>query len=300
MEYEKTEKIGKNFIDIDEVFRQKNPSLLKILPKFILRIIKRIVHQKELNAALYKNRDYFGTDFVDTVLKHFEINIETKGEKYVPKEGRVTLASNHPLGGLDGMALIKAIDKYRSDIVVPANDILMTIPNLRPIFIPVNKHGSNATNIKIMNDTFASDIIMLYFPAGLVSRKQKGIIKDLEWKKTFLSKSKYYKRDIIPIHINGRNTNFFYYLAKLRGFLRIKSNIEMFLLVDEMFRQKNQKIIITFGKPVSIDFFDKRNSDLKWANLLRDYVYELEKDNELSFEQWYENKSELSENSPKN
>lgn len=292
MTNDKIEKIGKNFIDIDKVFKSKNPSLFKVLPKFILNFIKRIVHQKEINAELYKNRDYLGIDFVGAVLRYFKVNIEIRGEKNLHKEGRYTIASNHPLGGLDGLALMSTINKYWNDIIVPGNDILMTIPNLRSLFIPINKHGSNVENIKIINDMFASDVIILYFPAGLVSRKQKGIIKDLEWKKTFLSKSKYYDRDIIPVHINGRNTNFFYNLANLRSFLRIKSNIEMLFLADEMFKQKNQSIIITFGKPVNINFFDKRNTDVKWANLLRDYVYELDKDNELSFEQWYENNSQ--------
>lgn len=292
MTNDKIEKIGKNFIDIDKVFKSKNPSLFKVLPKFILNFIKRIVHQKEINAELYKNRDYLGIDFVDAALRYFKVNIEIRGEKNLHKEGRYTIASNHPLGGLDGLALMSTINKYWNDIIVPGNDILMTIPNLRSLFIPINKHGSNAENIKIINDTFASDVIILYFPAGLVSRKQKGIIKDLDWKKTFLSKSRRFKRDIIPVHINGRNTNFFYNLANLRSFLRIKSNIEMLFLADEMFKQKNQSIIITFGKPVNINFFDKRNTDVKWANLLRDYVYELDKDNELSFEQWYENNSQ--------
>jgi len=288
---EKIEKIGKNFIDVDSVFKAKSPSWYKILPKVFFTLLKKIVHQKELNEALYKNRDYIGIDFVVAILKHFNIKIEIKGEKKILEDKRYSIISNHPLGGLDGLALINTISKDKYKIAVPANDILMTIPNLIPIFIPINKHGSNVDNIKAINKSFASDVMILFFPAGLVSRKKKGIIKDLEWKKTFLSKSKYYDRDIVPIHINGRNTNFFYNIAKLRGFLKIKANLEMFFLVDEMFRQKNQTIIITFGKPVSNKYFDKRNTDLKWANLLRDYVYELEKDNTLSFEQWYKNKT---------
>jgi len=286
---EKVGKIGKNFIDVDSVFKAKSPSWYKILPKIFFTLLKKIVHQKELNEALYKNRDYIGIDFVVEILKHFNIKIEIKGEKKILEDKRYSIISNHPLGGLDGLALINTISKDKYKIAVPANDILMTIPNLIPIFIPINKHGSNVDNIKAINKSFASDVMILFFPAGLVSRKKKGIIKDLEWKKTFLSKSKYYDRDIVPIHINGRNTNFFYNIAKLRGFLKIKANLEMFFLVDEMFRQKNQTIIITFGKPVSNKYFDKRNTDLKWANLLRDYVYDLEKENTLSFEQWYEN-----------
>lgn len=164
-----------------------------------------------------------------------------------------------------------------------ANDFLMYIDNLRSVFIPVNKHGSNSENIESINSTFASDKVVLFFPAGLCSRKSGKFILDLEWKKTFLSMARKYGRDILPVHISGRNSSFFYNLARIRKKIGLKANIEMLYLVDEMFKQNNKDIVITFGKPISIDYFDKRNKDKTWASELRKHVYKLEKDANAEF-----------------
>jgi putative hemolysin len=159
----------------------------------------------------------------------------------------------------------------------------MNIENLKGLFIPINKHGSNAGNVRLIEETFASEKAMLFFPAGLCSRKQKGGICDLEWKKSFISKARTHKRDIIPCHINGRNSDWFYNLARIRSFLGIKANIEMLYLVDEMYRQRNKEIVITVGKPIAYSIFDKRKTDLKWAQQLKGYVYTLQKDNTSTF-----------------
>jgi putative hemolysin len=141
------------------------------------------------------------------------------------------------------------------------------------LFIPVNKHGSNTENLQIIHKTFESDKIMLYFPAGLVSRKQNGKIEDLEWKTTFITKAKKYERDIIPTFIEGSNSNFFYRLANIRKQLNIGANIEMLYLPNEMFKQKNKTIRIIFGKPISYEIFDKRYNYSQWAAKLKSYVY---------------------------
>jgi putative hemolysin len=236
-----------------------------------------------LNKALNKHKDKYGLEFFEVILNDFGVNIAVKGEENLLKSERFVVVANHPLGGLDGIALMQAVGRIRPDIVSPANDFLMHLPNLRSLFIPVNKHGSNATNIAVFNETFASDKTIVYFPAGLCSRKTGGEILDLEWKKTFLSKARAYNRDILPVHISGRNSGFFYNLANFRKWLGLKANIEMLFLVDEMFKQKNKDIVITFGKPVELSTFTKKHSDQKWAELLRSHVYKLEKDPDLIF-----------------
>ncbi len=273
---DKEEKIEK-FIDIREVIRKKSQTLLKLLPVFVIQYLRRIVHEDELNDFIERNKGNSGIVHVRNVLKEFGITIKVKGLENISEKGRSLVASNHPLGGLDGLALMDTTSKIRPDIVFPANDILMNLPNAEELFIPINKHGSNADNIKIINDTFASDILMLFFPAGLVSRKRKGKIADLEWKKTFIAKAKQYQRDIIPTHIDGRNSNFFYNLANLRERLGIKANIEMLYLANEMYNQKGNTINITFGKPISYQVFDKRMTYAKWAEEIKEHVYNLEK-----------------------
>lgn len=276
-EKEKRLEITRDFLNIQRVFYAKSPSLAKIIPKFVYNYLKRIIHQSELNEIIYNNKDKFGFDLIDSLLEEFQTKIVVKSLENVPSTGRYIIASNHPLGGLDGLALMSVVGKIRKDIVFPVNDLLMNLPNIKELFIPINKHGSNAENVKIINDTFASDVMILYFPAGLVSRKQSGKIIDLEWKKTFLTKAKRFKRDIIPTFIDGRNSNFFYNLANLRKFLGMKANIEMLYLSDEIFKQKNKTINIVFGKPIPYSKFDKTNTDQKWAEIIKQEVYSLAK-----------------------
>jgi putative hemolysin len=164
----------------------------------------------------------------------------------------------------------------RPDVVFPVNDLLMFVPGLKPLFIPINKHGKNIENVEIIHQTFASDKTILYFPAGLVSRKQKGgKILDLDWKKTFVTQARRYQRDIIPVYISGRNTNFFYNLANLRKKLGIKANIEMMLLPDEMMRQNNKTVRLTFGNPIPWSSFDRSHTDPEWAQIIKEKVYGL-------------------------
>ncbi len=274
---------GKKFLDLDEVIASKSPRLLRILPRFVLNYLKKIIHQDDLNEIVRKYGHLQGLDFLDACLKGFGVKITYHGIENIPAEGRWIIASNHPLGGLDGMALMWVAGKIRKDIVFPVNDLLMNISNLKGLFIPVNKHGSNAGYARAIDETFASDKAMLFFPAGLCSRKQKNEICDLEWKKSFITKSKTHKRDVIPCFINGRNSNWFYNLARFRNFLHIKVNIEMLYLVDEMFRQHDKEIVITFGKPISYTIFDKKKTDLTWAQILKDHVYSLQKNSDSLF-----------------
>jgi len=267
--------ITDKFIDIERVFSAKNPRLAKSIPDFVFRFLKRIIHQDEINDFMFRSKDKWGLEYVQAILKDFKVSTEAVNVPVLNPDRKYLIASNHPLGGMDGIALLHETGKIKKEIVFPVNDLLMNLPNLYELFIPVNKHGSNAENIRLFNETFASDVLVLYFPAGLVSRKQSGIIKDVEWKKTFLTKAKSSDRDIIPVFIDGRNTNFFYNMAILRKKLRIKANIEMLFLPDEMYKYKNKIIRITYGKPIPIRIFDKSRTDQQWASLLRDHVYKL-------------------------
>ncbi len=278
--------IGKNFIDLDSVLKEKNPRLLKILPGFLIRYLKKIVHQDDLNRALYKFRDKMEVDFTDAILfEDFGLNLSVIGMEHMP-EKRFIMAANHPLGGLDGMALISIIGRKNRDVIVPSNDLLMNVPHLCNLFIPVNKHGSNYQNFKTFDKAFATDKPSMYFPAGLCSRKKKGKIIDLEWKKTFVKMAKKHQRDILPTFVSGRNSNFFYNLANLRKFLGIKVNIEMLYLVNEMYKftEKNKKLEITIGKPIPWQVLDTRYTDKQWAYKIKKHVYALEKNKGLKFD----------------
>jgi putative hemolysin len=154
----------------------------------------------------------------------------------------------------------------------------MNIKQLQDNFIPVNKHGSQTReNARIMDEAYASDMQMFIFPAGLCSRKQRGKIEDLEWKKSFVTKATKHKRPVVPVFFSGRNSNFFYNLSRIRTFLGIKINIEMLYLVDEMFKQKGQKPHIIIGKPIPFETFDESKTPQEWAKWVKARVYQLKK-----------------------
>lgn len=267
--------ITERTINIEQVFREKSEATARWIPGFVFAWLRRIIHEKKINEFLYAHRDVIGLDFVEALIREFGVRLEVEGLEHIPRQGKALVAANHPLGGLDGIALMHVTGGIRPDIVFPVNDLLLFLPNLKPLFIPINKHGSNTDNIRIIHETFASDRLMLFFPAGLVSRRQNGVIADLEWKTTFITKARKYQRDIIPTFIEGRNSSFFYTLANLRKRIGIKANIEMLFLPDEMFKQYNKTIRIIFGPPVPWQTFDKRYTPAVWALKIREYVYSM-------------------------
>ncbi|GAB3647674.1 1-acyl-sn-glycerol-3-phosphate acyltransferase [Echinicola sediminis] len=266
----------KKFIEIKKVIRDKNPALLKWVPGFVVNYIRRIAHEDDINRIMARWGHLQGLEFVNALIEEFGVNIALKGTENIPLEESVIFASNHPLGGLDGIAFMYAIGQYRQDIRFLVNDILTNIKNFEPLFIPVNKHGSHGRQAaRLIEDTYAGDNAVLVFPAGLVSRKQKEGIKDLEWKKSFISKAKKYKKNVVPVYINGKNSSFFYNLANLRKKVGVKANIEMLYLADEMFGQKNKKVTIHVGKPISYKYFDESKSEKDWAEEVKNMVYSL-------------------------
>ena len=278
-----------NLIDFRKIMEAKAPKLMKRMPGFLFRRIQRLLHEDDINEILSKYGHLQGVDFVQAVIQDFHLNIVVEGAENLKASERILVASNHPLGGLDGIALIGTVGTFCPEPVTPVNDFLMFIKNLQPIFIPVNKAGKGVANreenVRLFNETFAGEHAICYFPFGLCSRKVKGgKIMDLEWKKTFVSKAKEFHRDIIPTHIDGQNTKFFYNLARLRKCLNIKVNIEMAFLVDEFFKQRDKTLTITFGKPVPYQTFDRRHTDAEWAERLRCFSYTLPLDKEQPFD----------------
>jgi putative hemolysin len=265
------------FIDVEKVFASKNPRLSRFIPGFVFRKLKKIIHQEEINDFVLRNGKRFGFDFVSAIVTEFGAIIKTEGEENIPVTGGCIMVSNHPLGALDAMGLLDIIGRKRKDVKFLVNDILMNLDNLNELFMPVNKHGKNTTDmLQEIESIYSSGKLVLIFPAGLVSRKQKGgIIKDLDWKKSFITRAKKHKKNIIPVYIEGRNTDFFYNLANWRKRLGIAANIEMLWLPGEMFKYKNKIIKYIFGKPIPYTVFDHSYRDSEWAKKVKEHVYAL-------------------------
>ena len=264
-------------IDIDNVLRSKAPGKFKYIPQFIVSYLKRIVHQEELNVFLRESKDKVGVDFLKACLEFLDANIVVKGEENLPTEGLYTFVSNHPLGGQDGVALGYVLGSfYKGKVKYMVNDLLMNLQGLAPLCIPINKTGKQAKDFPRMVEAgFASNDQLIMFPAGLCSRRQNGVIRDLDWKKTFIVKSVQAQRDVVPIHFEGRNSNFFYNLANVCKFLGIKINIAMLYLADEMLKNRHKTFTVTIGKPISWQTFDKSKTPAEWAAYVKDIVYKL-------------------------
>ncbi len=262
---------GPQLIDVEKVFAAKDEKLLKRIPGFFIRYLKRIVRQEELNGFLIDNYGTEGIDFISQGIEFMDVTLNLHGEENIPKDPRLIIVANHPLGGLDGLCLTKTIaERIDPAVKITSNDILLNVKPLRPIFLGVNKHGGNSrTYVKEMHETFAGDHPIIFFPAGLVSRRRWGKIEDVEWKRTFVKKAIEHKRNILPVHISGRVSNFFYNLANLRKLLGIKYNIEMLYLPNELFKHKGQTFQMTFGEPISWTSFSPDKKAEEWAQVVK-------------------------------
>jgi 1-acyl-sn-glycerol-3-phosphate acyltransferase len=271
-------------INIRQLFEDKNARLASLLPGFVYSYLHRILHIDFINDFLEKHGEKKGVDFAKAAVEEFNISLDLHGVENLPDDGSKIFVSNHPLGGFDGMILITILHKKYNNIKVLTNDILLNIKNMDTIFVPINKHGKQSAKAAMnIDQLFQKKLPVLTFPAGLVSRRKKGIIKDPEWKKNFITKAVKYHRDVIPIHVSGRCTNFFYNLSNFRKFIGIKSNIEMLYLPDETYRQKNERITVKIGKPVPWQTFDQRYRPSEWAIKMQDYVYEIGKGETVPF-----------------
>jgi putative hemolysin len=283
----------KKIIDIDRAFKDKNPTLYKLLPGFILSAIKRIIHQEEINRHLTENINKNGAQYSQAAIDVLGVKLSSGGLDNIPGTGGVIIASNHPLGGVDGMALIAEVAKVRKDIKFIVNDLLMQFPQFEDVFVPVNKHGTNTKqNLEKIAKLYTEGHCILIFPAGLCSRRQQGRILDLKWQKSFLSAAIKYHLPVVPAYIEGKNSDRFYTIANIRKRLGIKANIEMFFLADEMFKQKDKTISITFGKIIKPEIFDKTHSTDDWAQKIKHYIYTLKQEPETDFVSYLKNHQE--------
>ena len=266
-------------ISIRGIIHDKSPKLAKWIPRFLINYLRKITHEDLVNELIRDYGHLEGFDFSEAMIKFFNVSIDVEGEDNLPKDGKYIFVSNHPLGGFDGHILMYLIGKLYGENKYKflVNDILMNLTNMKDVFIPVNKHGRQGVELaKQIDDAYESDVQILTFPAGLVSRRIKGLITDLQWQKSFISKAKQYKRNVIPIHISGRNTEFFYRLGSLRKKLGIKANIEMLYLIDETYRHKNKQFVVKFGKPIAWQTFDNSKRPAAWAKWVKDIVYKMD------------------------
>ena len=266
-------------LNVEEVL---GPKLLKKLPRFAVNFFKRRIHQDEINDCIMKAEHYHGAEFFDEALKYVEITYKVRGIENLDMSKKYVFACNHPLGGPEALiigSLFRQI--YGDGFKVPSNQLLMNMKPLKEFFVPVNVISSKQSRdlgVKIA-EMFSSDMQVLVFPAGLCARKIKGKVTEMPWKKMFVTQSRKYEKDIVPLHISGFNSKRFFFFSWLSRLLKLKFNLGMIFLVDELFNKKGQEFVITIGKPISYTTLDKSKTDLEWAAEIKNKVEELSKDN---------------------
>lgn len=267
-------------IDLDAVLRGKMGAKAKWVPRFLVNWLKKTIHEDEVNRFLWESRDKVGVDWLEECVRYLDMTLNIEGMENLPPvdDGRLyTLVSNHPLGGADGVALGAIIGRhFNGNFRYLVNDLLLNLPGLAPVSIGINKTGGQSRSFPAMVEAgFQSKNHMLMFPAGLCSRKIDGKIADLPWKKTFISKSVEYQRDVIPIHFSGQNSDKFYNIANICKKLNLKFNVAMLFLVDEMYKNVHKTFRVAIGKPIPWQTFDKSHTPTEWAQIVREGVYKL-------------------------
>lgn len=267
-------------VDVEQILREKAGAKARRVPRFVLSWLKKIVHQNEVNQFLEQSSHLSGVEWLEACVEYLDMKLDVSGRENFPAsdDGRhYTFVSNHPLGGIDGVALGAILGRhYDGHIRYLVNDLLMNLRGLAPLCIPINKTGSQSRDFPAMVEAgFKGDNHIIMFPAGLCSRRTNGVVRDIPWRKTFVVKSVETQRDVVPIHFGGQNSNFFYTLANFCKRTGIKFNVAMLFLVDEMYKNTHKRFSVKIGKPIPWQTFDKSRTPAQWAAWVQKKVYEL-------------------------
>lgn len=262
---------------LNDYFQNVDGSRDKPLMKTASSLLKRLLHQEEINTFIETHRHLEGLEFNDAVLEHFNFTfqVSSKDRARIPDQGRVLIVANHPLGSLDGLALLKLVSEIRTDVKIVATILLNCIDPLQSLFLSVDNLSKSANHRDSMNqivEVLEAGYTVILFPTGEVSRISPLGIRDGKWNSGFLSIAKRTRTPIVPVHIGGKNSTLFY------GLSSIYKPLGTMMLVNEMFNQKGGEILFRIGKPIpweSIAAMDLSKKAV--AKLMRKQVYLLSK-----------------------
>lgn len=265
-------------VDLEKWLKGSNNILFRNLPGFIVSRLKKMICEREINALHNNNIDKIGIDYVNAILKDLDITIRMHNENALENAEKCIFVANHPLGGIDALSFLHCIYQLKGKVVSPSNQFFNYDPNLAPLIVGVNVFGSSSREqTRVINNAFMSDAQIMIFPAGLVSRKIDGEIRDLEWHKSFVSKAIETKRYVVPTFITGVNSPKFYRISRIRKFFRLKMPVEILCLPREMLNKKGSSIDLVFGDPIAYSYFDASKRPLDWAQNVRRIVYDMGK-----------------------
>ena len=266
-------------LNIEAAITEKFPELPnKKTGKLAINLIKSLAHEKEINEFIETHQHLKGFAFLDEVLTFFNFSytVNSQALTRIPAQGRVIIVANHPIGSLDGLALLKMVRTIRADVRIVASDLLNKIEPLESLFIGVDNlsgKSTHKTQFKKMLAALDNEEAVIIFPAGEVSRIRPNGVRDGKWKAGFLKLAAKSKAPIQPIYIDARNSSLFYALSTLY------KPLGTMMLVQEMFNKKHQEIQFFVGKAIPFKEVEKSELPPKHlANQFRKHLYKLDKE----------------------
>ena len=261
---------------VDQIITEHYPALNKreLWAALVKPVLRHLLHEEAFVRFAEQYPHLQGIEFVEQVLEYFNFSaaIADRERENIPVSGRVMIIANHPIGSLDGLALLKLVHDVRSDVRIVANDLLLSIAPLRSLVLPVRvMSGANGRQqLQRISSALANEEAVIIFPAGEVSRLTARGVRDGRWHLGFLKMAERSKAPILPIHIDGRNSTPFYLAS-----IAIKP-LSTLMLVGEMFRQRRNRIRLTIGALIPYDSYRKiplRRKDK--ARMIRKHLYRL-------------------------
>lgn len=244
-------------IDIAALLAERNPSLAERLPPGVVPLVQLVARERRINAILrrWEGTAPRGTSMEETlqfcrfVLDGLEITRRVAGLHHLEGARRPVVCANHPTGGIEGLVLMETLLERCGACRVPANDLLNQVGPLRPVVVPVRRGSPSREGAGAFKRAFAGDDPVLVFPAGVTARVRGGRLREYPWERAFVTHARGARRDILPVWVSGANSRHFYLIHRVRRALGISFNLEMVLLVDELFRRRGDTVEVEFLKP---------------------------------------------------
>ncbi|MEW6003933.1 MAG: lysophospholipid acyltransferase family protein [Stygiobacter sp.] len=261
-------------IDFNSLLNEKIKT--RFFKKFLLYFISKLLYTNRINEFLKINSHLDARNFINELFESLSFSFEISNQdiQKIPAEGRVICVSNHPIGSLDGLSLLKLFLDIRSDVKILANDILLNVNNIKDYIIPVNVFDGklNKKSFNEIKNALIEDKAVIIFPSGAVSRLKGLSIIDSKWNKGAIHFAQKFNSPILPVYINAKNSVLFYIISA------INKRLSSLLLVHELFNKKNVKIKIKIGNIIPSKVFTSGNiSEFYQIKLLKKHVYELKK-----------------------
>ncbi len=264
-------------LNVEQVVTQKFPAFIaKPAPvkRSTLFCLRHLAREREINHFLAEHSASTGFEFIDRVLDHFNFSyaLSHQHRMNIPATGRVLIVANHPLGALDGLALLKLVGEIRRDVRIVANDVLSSFDPLQPLLLPVDSLGkaTRKQDIARITQALQDDQAVIVFPAGEVSRAGLTGIRDGKWNSGFLHFARKANAPILPIFVGGKNSSLFYSISALNR------SLSTLLLAREMFNKRSVTIEVRVGEPIAFSQINALPlSTREKARILKKHLYRI-------------------------